>query len=368
MSSGGRFPHRAKALLYLVGLAGVVLSAGCMGWLKIHGTTQTRYAYVATGNAIAQYMVTINGLLVPLSTASVSATNPVAICATHDAKFVYAAEKSANDVLQYSTGIAGTLTPLSPATVHTGTHPVAIAVTPNGQFVYVLNHDDNTISQFGAATDGTLLPLSPATVAVANDGDSLVISPNGNFLYATSYTSGKVSAYSIGGTGQLAPLTVATYDVTSPTGPAISPNGNFLYVPASVAGVAQFSIAVDGSLTPLTPPTVPTPGAGNDTAAVTPDGNSVYIGVFNGGNPGSPVAQFSVNVDGTLTALVPASVAAGNAPQFVDVEPDGKFAYVANGNDGTVSQFSIGGNGTLSALSPATVNPAGALQIAFVKK
>ena len=50
--------------------------------------------------------------------------------------------------------------------------------------------------------------------------------------------------------------------------------------------------------------------------------------------------------------MSPATVAAGDAPVAVTVDPSGKFAYVASENDNKVSQYSIGTDGTLTPLDP----------------
>ena len=189
---------------------------------------------------------------------------------------------------------------------------------------------------------------------------------NGNFLYAVSYSSGKINAFSIGADGSLTPLAVPSYNVGSSSGASFSPDGKHLYVPDSTAGVAQFAVNTDGSLIPLTPATVAGVAAGNDTFGVSPNGKYGYLGSFNGGVPGSPVAQFSIGATGALTDLVPLSVTAMNAPQWIFFEAANKYAYVANGNDGTISEYSINGDGTLTPLSPPAVNTGGALQVTML--
>lgn len=348
-----------------VAVAALVLTS-CGG--TSNSSSLTEFVYVATGTNVAQYSIDGAGQLTPLAPPIAASTNAVAVATTHDSRFAYAANKAQNTLSQYSIGPDGTLTPLTPATVAAGTGPVAVVAAPNGKFVYSLAGAGNVIAQFKVEADGTLTALSPGGVSVAAGGNSLVVSPNSSFLYATSYSSGKISAYAIGLDGKLAPLTVPTYDVVSPTGPAMSPDGAFLYCPLSGSAVAQFLVGFDGSLTPMTPPTVTTPFAGDDSVALSPNGLFAYVGAFNGGVDNSPVMQFNVNSNGTLTPQTSPFVTAGNAPQFVGVDPDGKFAYVANGNDGTVSEFSINVNGSLTALTPTTVNPGGAIQIAFARR
>jgi len=358
--------RRQAHLPLLIALSAIgSLVGGCGG--RGNGLSGQEFLYLATGTNVVQFNIASStGILTELIPNTAPSTNAVAIATTNDSRFAYAVNKSAATVSQYQINGDGTLTALNPATAGTGTAPVAVAVTPAHAFLYVLNHGDNTIGEYAVAGNGTLSPLNPATVGVAADGDSLVITPNGSYLYATSYSTGLVSGYSIGVNGQLTAL--GTTAVAQPQGPAVSPNGAYLYVPSSTLGVAEFSIGADGSLTALAPADVSTGGAGNDTAAVTPNGAFAYVGVFNGGFPGSPVAQFSVGAGGVLSALAPPTAAAGNAPYNVIVEQSGKYAYVANQNDGTVSLFSIGADGTLTALATPTINPNGALQMALAKR
>jgi len=342
----------------------VAFAVGCGGLLDHHGATE--FAYIATGTAIAQYVVLPTGQLSPLRPPTAPATNSVAI-AVVNSSFAYVASQSDGVVDQFSVGEDGNLIALSPASVHSGTSPAAIATSPNGQFVYVLDQGDNAIAQFSANVDGTLRPLAPPTVPIPSGGNGLAITPNGSFLYATSSASNKMSAFSIGVSGQLTPLAVPSYTVASPARPAITADGSWLYVPLATAGIAQFSVVADGSLSALTPPVETSPSTNNDTISVSPTGRYAYLGCA-AGAAGSPVAQYRITANGTLSPLSPASVAAGNSPVNVAVDLGGHFVYVANNSDSTVSQFAISGTGTLVALAPATIRLGGAMHIAFSLK
>jgi 6-phosphogluconolactonase (cycloisomerase 2 family) len=351
-------------------IVGVGLISGC-GGESIGGPFAAEFVYVATGGSIAQYAVSTSGQLSPLTPAEVvttpTATNPVWVSASKDAKYLYAANRTQGTISQYSIGASGALVPLTPATVTTGTTPNCVEVTPDTKFVYCINQGDDKIKQFAVGTDGTLSVLSPATVGINSGGETMVISPDGKFLYACCPGGSAIDAFAIGVNGQLTPLSVPSYSVTSALGATISPDGKYLYCPRNT-DVAQFSIDLTGALTPLTPATVPGPGNGNTCFAVTPNGKYGYLGVFNGGNPGSPVGQYSIGTSGALTSLTPASVAAGNAPTWIITEPAGNYVFVANSNDGKISQFLIGADGTLTAETPAFVSPTGALNMSVTTR
>ncbi len=340
----------------LAGSTVVLALVGCGGSGSGSHSAQ-QYVYVAAGGNVSQFRIGAGGGLTPLSPATVTAANAYAITGTKDGKFVYAADYSTGLVSQYSVGDDGALTPLSPATVNPGGTLYNLAASPDSKHLYVVAQG-GAIDQYSIGTDGTLTPLSPASVPMASDGDGITVSPDGKFVYATSYGSGKVSVFSIGVSGALTAVT--TYDLDSPDSPRLSPDGENLYVACSTDGVAQFSVASDGTLTALSPATVAGSGAGNDAIAITPNGHFLYNGIYNGGTADSPVDQYAINGDGTITALSPKTIAAGNAPRRAWTDSSGRYLYVANENDGNVSQFSIDSNGHLTAMATPTVSSSGA--------
>src|SRR5439155_885281 len=141
-------------------------------------------------------------------------------------------------------------------------------------------------------------------------------------------------------------------------GVAVSPDGGSVYVANFIGGnfggtVSQYDVGPGGALTPKSPPTV---FADHDPSgvAVSPDGQSVYVTNFHLQANGT-LAQYDVGAGGKLTPKSPAMVAAGIAPEGVAVSPDGQSVYVANNDSNTVSQYDAGAGGKLTPKSPATV-------------
>lgn len=66
------------------------------------------------------------------------------------------------------------------------------------------------------------------------------------------------------------------------------------------------------------------------------------------------VAGFTINGNGSLTAVPGSPFATGASPIGVSSDPGGRFVYVANHNAGSVSVYSIAGNG---ALTPVAGSP-----------
>jgi 6-phosphogluconolactonase len=360
----------SKTIAFSGLVAGLALIAGC-GGAKIGGPFAAEYVYVATGSGVAEFAVTTTGQLTPLTppeiVAAPTAFNTVWVSASKDGKYAYAANKNEGTISQFTIGATGALAAQTPATVTAGTAPVSVEVTPNNKYVYCLNQTDNTIQQFTAGSTGALTVMVPPTVPVAAGGTTLVISPNGNFVFACSTSSNTLTSYSVGATGQLS--LVNTYTVTSPTGASLSPDGTHLYCPCST-GTAQFSVGIDGSLTPLAPAIVVQTGAGTgpNNFAVSTDGKHGYLSLFTGTAGPSQVDQYSIGLDGTLSALAPVSVTAGNNAVWVVTEPAGHYVFVSNQFDHTISEYTVAGNGTLIPETPAFVTPTGAHQMTIISR
>ena len=58
---------------------------------------------------------------------------------------------------------------------------------------------------------------------------------------------------------------------------------------------------------------------------------------------------------GTLSPKTPPTVAAGDAPFWVALSPDGQSAYVTNPGSNNVSQYDVSAGGALTPKSPPTV-------------
>ena len=126
----------------------------------------------------------------------------------------------------------------------------------------------------------------------------------------------------------------------------ISPDDRFLYTanPGSDT-VSVFSVASDGSLTPI-----PCPGsdcaAGSTpfSLAATPDGRFLYA--VDQTLPGA-VAPFSIGPDGTLTPI-PCPGTNCSTPGFpieAAVSTNGRFLYTTDADTNAVSVFAIGPTG-----------------------
>jgi YVTN family beta-propeller protein len=113
--------------------------------------------------------------------------------------------------------------------------------------------------------------------------------------------------------------------------------------------VSQYAIDASGTLALLNVATVAT---GNSPESVTVDPSNKYVYVTN--RLDDTISQYVIQSDGTLSPNTPATVATGHGPWALAVSPAGTWAYVVNSADGTISQFSVSASGALVA---TTVSP-----------
>jgi 6-phosphogluconolactonase (cycloisomerase 2 family) len=114
----------------------------------------------------------------------------------------------------------------------------------------------------------------------------------------------------------------------------------------------------DGSLTFVGATGVPA-GVTPVFLDIAPNGKFAYVS----SKAGAEVFEYSIDSStGALTPLNPASVStgAGSLPQFITIDPSGKFGYTANEGTNNISEFAI--DQTTGVLTPITGNttiPAG---------
>jgi 6-phosphogluconolactonase len=198
------------------------------------------------------------------------------------------------------------------------------------------------------------------------------VSAQNNFIYTNNNPSGPntVSGYSVAGDGSLTPVSGSPF-VTIGVGTGngffassritASAAGNFLYVAnAGSDDVSVFSIdPVTGALTLVPGSPFDTGGASGQgiSLAATPDNRFLFAGNVLSQN----ITVFAINPDGSLSRTGDPVFAAGQ-PNGVKVTPDGRFlvAVLANvGPHASVVVFGIGSDGTLTPRFPFPIRPFG---------
>jgi DNA-binding beta-propeller fold protein YncE len=114
--------------------------------------------------------------------------------------------------------------------------------------------------------------------------------------------------------------------------------------------VSQYVIGSGGALSALSPATVAA-GTKPFSVSVEPTGQYVYVANF----AANTVSEYTIG-SGALTPVgTTGTVATGARPNGVTIDPANKHAYVANLGDNTVSQYDIGTTGELTPMSTPTV-------------
>jgi 6-phosphogluconolactonase (cycloisomerase 2 family) len=213
------------------------------------------------------------------------------------------------------------------------------------------------------------IAITPAKPTIA-PGKPLQFTATGTYTDATTkdlttsvaWNASPSSVATIGpGTGLASSIAVGTATITGTYsgGPAITPItlvvSQTVYAYATNFGatpgtVSQYSIGVAGSLSALTPATVAA-GTNPFSLSVEPTGQYVYVANYNA----DTVSQYTIGSGGSLTQIGATGVPTGLKPNGVAIDPSNTHAYTANFGDNTVSQYNIGTTGALTPMSAATV-------------
>jgi 6-phosphogluconolactonase (cycloisomerase 2 family) len=234
-----------------------------------------RFVYTANSDDNSISMFTINqstGVLTPTTPATVSTVVPGNILwqpgfLTVDpaGRFLYLTESLTNGaaVLMFNIDqTTGVLTPTSPATISVGGWPWQVVVTPSDKFAYVVNNltgSDGSIGVFQFtvnSTTGVLTPNNPPFVASGNGPTEIAVDPTSKFAYVVNRQDDTVSMYTIDpGTGNLTLNTSkANTAGTIATGPEpfrvlFDPSGKCLYVANEGGPASIYTVNNDGTLT-----------------------------------------------------------------------------------------------------------------------
>jgi 6-phosphogluconolactonase (cycloisomerase 2 family) len=228
----------------------------------------------------------------------------------------------------------------------------------------------------GTYTDGTKKDLTSQVAWAATTAGIVTISAAG---VATSLAVGQtaitatLSGVMGNGSVTVTAATLVSIAIT-PANPTIPPGKTLQFT-----ATGTYSDATTKDLTTTvawgaTPPSVATVGAGTGLASAVAVGTATISGTYTGvaitpvtltvsatvyayaTNFGAgTVSQYVISTGGALSALTPATVAAGTSPFSVSVEPTGQYVYVANYNANTVSQYTIGANGVLAPVGSGSV-------------
>lgn len=236
-----------------------------------------------------------------------------------------------------------------------GAFPVAVAEHNNT--VYVLNAGGNgAIVPFRADGLGRLHQIHNSTVyltATNSGASSISISPDGKTLVVIEKGPNTIDVFPINPDGTLGSV-VANHSVTPGAFSTVfTPSGQLIVSEnqpggTDISSISSYTINTNGTITAISQ-SIPTFGDGNCWNAITPDGKYVYVD-----NAGTfTVAGFSIGTNGALTPIdgtILSSDPTGTNNLDMTVSGDGKYLYTLNSGTGSIGIYSINTNGTLNNL------------------
>ena len=342
--------------------AGLLLVCASVAVWVSCATTSNHYLYAAqpSANTILAYREDPNsGVITLLSVSPIAAGPAVEALALHPSKkYLYAANSQENDVSVFSIDTTGVLTEIDTPRQKADTAPTLLAINAAGSFLYVGNSGSNDVSVFMIdASSGNLTPVG-TPLQLGLRPTNLQVSASGNFLYVVGAVSSgppeNVEVFSLSG-GVPNPVPVQVTEAgTNPYGLALDPSGKHLYIANSLPdnSISEFTINSDGSLTALA-----TIGGGtlSSPIALLIDNSGKFLYVANTG--ASNLSAYAIATDGSLTHLAAnETVATNKGPSFLASDPNGKYLFVGNSSSPAIQSFSLDpSSGALTEVSSYTV-------------
>jgi 6-phosphogluconolactonase (cycloisomerase 2 family) len=261
-----------------------------------------------------------------------------------DGRFLYVSSTGNSRVISFAVDQAsGQLTQVDLSTVGSG--PAAILPHPTANLLFTPDFTSNVVSA---------VPLDPATgdlgtatsTAVPGGPRNILLSPSGTRLYVLCGQASELRTYGINlATGALT-LEATIGTASGPITLALSSGGEHLYV-ANQGGVGPrelrtYSVTA-GTEVPVFQGTT---DAGSQAFAIRPHPNGSIVYVAD--TPGDIIRVFSRNpATGLLTQT--GSVATGDGPIDLVVDPSGSALWTTNYVSNDVSIFSLDGAGALTS-------------------
>jgi 6-phosphogluconolactonase len=233
----------------------------------------------------------------------------------------------------------------------------ALTLSGDHNLLFAVNSASGTVSSFH------LIDGLPVLVDVQTSGGAFpvaVAEHNGTVYVLNAGGSGAVEVLKSDGSGRLHDVAGSTAFLTGSNSGAssisVSPNGQWLVVIEKASNsIDLFPIHPDGTLGAVANNKSMTPGV--FATAFTPNGQLVISeNQPSSGSDTSSISSYTINSNGSLTAVSQSLPTYGNGNCWNVITPNGKWVYVDNAGTFTVAGFSISSNGTLSPIASTIVS------------
>jgi 6-phosphogluconolactonase (cycloisomerase 2 family) len=246
----------------------------------------------------------------------------------------------------------------------------SMTIHPGGKFLYVITTPGvGVIQEISISSDTGAMTLGPVVMEPNADLRLGIVDPSGNFLFVNDLTQGRIFVYKIDQTdGTLtaaanSPFTLPLNE--QPTFIAIGGSGASLYLYADLyasEGIAAFSInSSTGALSSVSGSPFQTGISAPDYICVEPSGRFLYSSISIDGT----IIGLAINPsDGTLSPVPGSPFSTAPTSDSIAIDPSGRFLYTANYLNSTIYGFSLdSATGRLSALAnspfPSVQQPRG---------
>lgn len=265
-------------------------------------------------------------LVAPCAAAGVSPAAP---------RTLYVTSADSGTVTAFRVGPDGGVTSIQdPLPAGAETRPVVL--TPDGRFAFVgspgTDDGDSQIFSFRVQESGALAgPGEPFDAGRSIFG--MAMAPNGRTLYATDQdeTNPQVRAFAVRPGGGLTPIGSQHSGGANPRGVAVAPDGRHVYLvngtrTSEPDTLVSFAVRADGSLDKGIQRAVL--GEFAAQIAITSDGRFLYaVNQESTQSDPSNVWAFRTAYDGGLSPVPNSPFPAPNAPEGINIAPDGRHLY-----------------------------------------
>jgi 6-phosphogluconolactonase (cycloisomerase 2 family) len=344
------------------------------GGLALERNGRFVYAFDSSAGTIAAFAIdATTGAPTALTGNPIAAGSNITVLGTHpNGRFVYARrgpqnQTAANGVLVFGIDeTTGAIGEIAGSPFDVGANPQAIAFDATGRNMYaghllVQAIPEINVRAYSVNPDtGALTVIGGSPFASPQSPAALDVDATGKFLYVANTQSNQLTTYSInssdGSLSQIAgspnntgasPNVVMTDEDTTP----VSLSSKFVYVTDPAGSVRTFNIGADGTLSAGTVPTA----AATAPLGITldPQGRFAYVA----DSTANAVRIFAVDAStGTLTEIAASAVSTTGSPQYVAIEPTGRYAYVSIPGAPSIVKYTIDANtGALSSPVPKTL-------------
>jgi 6-phosphogluconolactonase (cycloisomerase 2 family) len=209
-----------------------------------------------------------------------------------------------------------------------------------------VKYDGNGATGGSVPVDSTCYAQGAMVTVLGNPGD--LVFTGYDFVGWQTSADGSGTTYVAGQTFPKGTVGVTLYALWS---------GGYAYATNSMdQSISQFTIGPNGALTPMLTATI---AAGNEPMTLTLDPSGKHL--YTPDVTGAAVSQYTIGAGGGLLPMTPPSVStgAGAQPVSVAIDPAGTYAYVVNqiaGNYGNVLWYGIDDSGAL-ATAAAPLSP-----------